>query len=200
MKSSALLIASLATTNAHVGFGKCPTPSLINNMNTDAFQGNWYEVQRDAFFPFEQGTECVTMEATTRENDGNIRLNTAFWSAPMAFQYMSAMGTMSDCGADPSVATCQFQMDDIPEAKGAFSFIEFDAGSHFVQYYCSEMVGEAMYMDFVWIMGRNQDLAADESALASIHESIKAKLPDYDLSWAAMHNTRHYDCKSPWIW
>ena len=99
-----------------------------------------------------------------------MRVNSGAWSAPMAFQYMTAMGTMSECGQNSTEFTCNFQLDAIEDARGAMNYIVLDAGSHFVQYWCKDMVGDAMYMDFVWIAGRNPELANDAPALAAIHD------------------------------
>ena len=63
MKFSSLAagaVALLTGTDARMGFGSCPTDIKFQTIDQNRWEGTWYEIQRDALFPFEMGAECVT--------------------------------------------------------------------------------------------------------------------------------------------
>ena len=82
----AVLAGSLSMAQAMLGFGACPKPALISSMDTTAFQGQWYEIERDFMFPMEISATCVTQEYKLN-SDANLDFRFRGWYAMMFFTY-----------------------------------------------------------------------------------------------------------------
>ena len=74
--TASMLIAAASATYSS---GGCPNVAPIA-IDKAAFQGQWYEIQRDKIFPFEMGQECTTHEYKLQDNgDLKFRFRGWFW-------------------------------------------------------------------------------------------------------------------------
>ena len=143
------LAAAIAAANARMWFGDCPAVQYQENFDSDKFAGNWYEIERDAVFPFEMGQECSTQAyRSTGANSLDLYFRAYFW---MALDYKGIGGTLNQCGTSNDW-TCQATM--APDGKALdktspINILATDYDNWSVMYICAEMMGGNMQ----WLVG-----------------------------------------------
>ena len=61
----AAFAALMTTTEAKLGFGKCPkNVQYVDKFNPVDYAGKWYETYRDKWMPYEISADCVTQHFT----------------------------------------------------------------------------------------------------------------------------------------
>ena len=193
----------VSATSATLAFDGCPNVS-VENFDAASFVGKWYEVQRETFIPFEVGANCHTQEYRLTD-DGRLDYNWRVWTPMMFFNYASVKGQLYNFNNGESTCTANMDFSDTPSYTGedkypsfAWDVLDVDYENWFVMYNCMEMIENGFRAELVHIFSRNPTISADE--LAEAHASIKAKLPNYDLSWITVSDTDQSTCEYEWKW
>ena len=193
----------VAATQATLHLGGCPNLS-IENFDAAKFAGKWYEVQRETFIPFEIGWTCTTQEFHLND-EGSLDYNWRAWS-PMnwmrGIEYGSVQGQLYNCeSGSPDTYSCQGNMyrDDSDDVELTYDVIATDNFENwYVMYNCMEMIKDGFRGELVHIQARTPQISAEH--LAEAHAAIKAKLPNYDLSWMTVSDTDQSKCEHEWLW
>merc|ERR1712159_136273 len=102
--ASALLAAS--TTEAKIGFGKCPKVKFMENIDKERYSGRWYAILRDDDKNPQYKTRCDAWENKLRD-DGDIDLHIHSHSGNEKRDKKGFDALMTKCGEDPEVSTCK---------------------------------------------------------------------------------------------
>ena len=96
-----LSFAALATlAEARMSFGACPAVADVDNLDTAAYSGKWYEIEADPMFPFTMGTDCLFKEFTQKpDEEQDLDLWFGGWNLMMG-GYFGVPGKMY---CDPSM-------------------------------------------------------------------------------------------------
>lgn len=178
---------ALASVDARMWFGQCPTIEWESGMDHARFAGNWYEQKRDNWMTMDMGQECTTGAMRLRD-DGRLDVQ---WRTfvPMNFmQYSQSPVMQMDCSRS---FQCDFNNEDkTPEqqaesdrkrAESSFEFgiLATDYDNWHVMYGC----GEAWTfgnMQWFSIMGK-QERISDEHIQEAI-QALKDRVPGFDAS------------------
>ena len=181
---------ALSGADARMGFGKCPTPTLQANMNADSYAGKWYEIKRDSVFMWEMGQECVT-EHFKPDGFGNhdLYFRGQFWQ--MLWTYMGVDGKLY---CNNSNGLCETTMAGGDE-KYPFQVLTTDYDNYAVNYFCTEMAG---FVKMEWLNILSRSTTLDAGKLAEAENTIKAQLPEFDISDLSMRMTRQENCEFDW--
>ena len=98
MKSFATL-ATIGTASAGMSLGACPTPTYVENFDSAAFAGKWYEQARDSVFMYEMRQECGTQRFTLQD-DGSLDLYFRAWFPMMGYNGVDGTLFCQDGSAD----------------------------------------------------------------------------------------------------
>lgn len=72
MRSSVIIASLFAAANAGVIHRACQEPDVVQNFDTDAYLGLWYEIYRDEAIRYEHGT-CTTA-SYAKNDDGSLKV------------------------------------------------------------------------------------------------------------------------------
>ena len=125
--------------DARVKFQMCPDSIEFQNIDQDKFEGMWYQIQRDQWFPFEIGAECVTHNYRQRaDGDMDFYYRRYFWYK--FFSYSGVGGQLQSCKKDgePLTFTCQATMNvGVQDVKQAgWNVLSTDYDKYAVLYSC----------------------------------------------------------------
>ena len=59
----------LSLASSRMSMGKCPTLDWVTDLDVDRMQGKWYDVEKEAGFPFTFGCDCTFQELKKISND-----------------------------------------------------------------------------------------------------------------------------------
>ena len=142
--------------------------------------GKWYEIVRDPTNPFTPFSMCITMEFSQVKADGSFDQNYRGLYWPI-LTYGNNDGVYYQCGEDPTLSwTCQATMGG-GTITGDIKIFDTDYTNYKVLYDCTDVMGGLMKYETFAMLAREPSMP--ESAYQLAKESIKAKLPQYDLDW-----------------
>ena len=191
MKNTFSLIALVGAIDARMSFGACPKPTLVDNFDAAAFAGEWYEVLREGSFMYEMGQTCST-QSFKLNADGDLDL---YFRAKFMFDYNGVDGTLyCDAGSADSY-TCKASMAG-SEPTYDFNWLATDYANYAVSYFCMDMLGEAMHIEWFNILSRGTTL--DDALLEEAKGKITAVLPDLTITNWNTIKTKHNNCEYDW--
>ena len=192
MKTFALA-AFLGAAQAGLSFGSCPTPPLVENFDSAAFAGEWYEILRESQFMYEMGQQCST-QSFQLDADGNLDIHFRAWFLMMGYSGVDGILYCADGSA--STQTCMASMAG-SEPIYPFNFLATDYDNYAVSYFCMPMLGDTMKMEWYNILSKTPTLS--DELLEEAKGKITAVLPDIVPSyWNTVQTVQGETCEYDW--
>ena len=166
-----------------MSLGACPKPALVADFDATAFAGNWYEIIRESSFMYEMGQECST-QSFKLNADGDLDL---YFRARIMFMYNGVDGTLYCDEGSASTETCMASMAG-GEPIHPFNFLATDYENYAVSYFCMDMVGENVKMEWYNILSKSETLS--DELLEEAKSKITDVLPDITINWWTTHTTK----------
>merc|ERR1719313_478607 len=173
----------LASVEARISFGRCPSVNYMKNFDPARYSGKWYEVVRDRTNPMTISTDCVTKEfgpfdASLNKMDLYFRGLYGWWMG-----YRGATGALWQCDEGSSdTFTCLATMGRSAK-RSEFNIFWTDYDNVEIYYSCSRHWGFWKFETFA-VSARAQALTQETYTIANA--AIKQQLPWYDLDKYSM--------------
>lgn len=167
MRTFAILILSLAClASCHSRFGKCAVrnPQVVSDFVLEKYLGKWYEQERDNDVPFQSG-ECTTAEYSKEEGyvkvvNSELRPNQQERTVAVAKAYYP----------HPPIAKLLVNFGPeylkyIKSLMGTYWVLDTDYNSYSIVYSCTEILGGAYSMEYIWILTREKEISEETFAV-----------------------------------
>lgn len=167
MRTFAILILSLAClASCHSRFGKCAVrnPQVVSDFVLEKYLGKWYEQERDNDVPFQSG-ECTTAEYSKEEGyvkvvNSELRPNQQERTVAVAKAYYP----------HPPIAKLLVNFGPeylkyIKSLMGTYWVLDTDYDSFSIVYSCTEILGGAYSMEYIWILTREKEISEETFAV-----------------------------------
>ena len=163
------------------------------------FGGKWYEQVRDPENIYTMSADCVTMEFSPPNADGNLDLyfRGYYW---MMLNYQGGGGTMYDCDQGNTDWTCQATMGSSTKRSG-FPIFYTDYDNYQISYFCSDMMGGLM--KYEWFSLYTRDQFASDAVMTEAKAKVAELLPSFDIDSVLnlfLYWTNQNGCDYEWKW
>ena len=175
----------LSLASSRMSFGKCPTLDWVTDLDVDRMQGKWYEVEKEAGFPFTLGYDC-TFQELAKASDDDLNLKFGAWNT-MMLGYTGESGKLYCPSGQED--TCKLNMPDFEE-KIAFNILATDYDNYQIMYPCMQMIdamGVMVKIDYHLIFVRK---VLSEEKMNEIRDIIREKAPEYAYDWQLKSYTK----------
>ena len=182
MSKSLIGTTLLSLASSRMSMGGCPTLDWVTDLDVDRMQGKWYEVEKEAGFPFTMGFDC-TFQELEKASSTDLDLKFGAWNN-MMLGYTGVKGKMYCPSGQEN--TCLATMEDgssDPEEKIAFNILATDYDNYQIMYPCMQMIdamGVMVKLDYHLIFVRK---TLSEEKMDEIRDILREKAPEYNYDW-----------------
>ena len=177
------LIAS--EVDARFKWGMCPSGLRFAKLDQEEFEGMWYEIMRDKYFPMEIGATCATQNYKNNAN-GTMEY---FYRAKWLWWYNGVGGYLSNCKfGTPSTFTCKSTMHQQPNKAFNWEMIHTDNDKYAIMYNCFNRMDNWFHDDYITVLSKDQTMS--DETIAKVKSIVASQLPDYDMGDHNMVHTK----------
>ena len=176
-KTIACALGLALTAEAGPHLGRCPRNySPQATLDLDRYVGEWYEIHRDKWTPFEILLGCDTAKYTAQP-DGTVSVQNQGHRFIQGWSGVTGTAVVADTG-DASLIVSFGGNVPSPSDTPNYTVLSTDYETYSIVYGCGNIMGVASW-DFLWILSRTPEIS-DQDMLTYIG-IIEDKLPSYEF-------------------
>ena len=179
--------ALVASTYAGHQMRGCQYPEVVQDFQTEAYLGRWYEQARDIEFRFEHGI-CATANYKLND-DGTIRVrNNEYDDTKEKWGGGTGKAHFVDESKDEGYLKVKFVS---LQPAGDYKVIGTDYDNYSVVYSCTNLAGLYSFEN-VWILSRAEHI--DATHLEEVKAIMREQIPKYDFETMSNPTTQGSVC------
>ena len=169
--------ALLMSADARLSLGACPSVENVQKLDIAAFEGMWYQIERDPMTPRMWFTDC-NYRKYVKDDNGDMDFYYGIYYDLMWYAYDGKGGKMYCPGKGDSTCEASF----MGMSRSDVPILATDYINYTLDYDCEEIINIfglfVLKNDYLMIYARDNNLS--KKKLKEVRMVINEKVPDYN--------------------